>query len=374
VSRYRLSLVVVVVTSVVGSALLVGSGVASAQPGNSEFTMTAVVCTAKSSCLAVGDYADSTGASRPFSQLWNGTSWRALTIRGPRYSGLNSLSCAAVSNCVAVGFSRYGTLSEAWNGTTWTKTVNPGPFGSIESNLSSVSCAVVNSCVAVGNYLNGASTSLTLTESWDGTSWTAVPSPDPSGAAGSELAGVSCPDSNSCVAVGQSFDGTGDSFTLAEGWDGNSWSLVSSPNSASGSEDVLNAVSCVSALQCTAVGQYAALNEDSPPLVEVWNGTQWSLVSGVAGDGQLDSIDCSAATTCMAVGSYANDEIDGGWANSAIAKPAGTYGPVLAGVSCTSASHCIAVGYSTGKGSDTTDNLSEIWKGASWALLPTRNE
>ncbi len=115
-SRYRLSLVVVIVTSVVGSVLLVGSGVASAQSGDSEFTMTGVVCTARSSCLAVGDYADSTGASRPLSELWNGSSWQKLTIRGPRYSGLNALSCPAVSNCMAVGFSRYGTLAEEWNG------------------------------------------------------------------------------------------------------------------------------------------------------------------------------------------------------------------------------------------------------------------
>ncbi len=370
--RYRLS-PVVVVTLVVGSVLLVGSGVASAQSGDSEFTMTGVVCTARSSCLAVGDYADSTGASRPLSELSNGSSWQVLTIHGPRYSGLNALSCPAVSNCVAVGFSRYGTLAEEWNGTTWTKTITPGPVGSIETNLLGVSCAAVDNCMAAGYYLNAASTWLTLTESWDGSTWSMVPSPDPSGVAGSELVGVSCPDPNSCVAVGQSFDSTGNSSTLAEYWDGRAWHLVSSPNSARGSEDVLNAVSCLSSSQCTAVGQYAALNGATPPLVEVWDGTEWSLVAGVTGNGQLASIDCSGVSTCMAIGSYADYEIDGAWTKAAIAKPAGTYGPVLTSVSCDSAFHCIAVGFSTGKGSDTTYNLSEIWKGSSWMLLSTPN-
>jgi hypothetical protein len=374
VGRSRLCPVVAaVVTLIAASMLLVPFGVASAQSGGSEFTMTGVVCTAKSSCLAVGDYADSTGASRPLSERWNGSSWQKLSIRGPRFSGLNALSCPAVSNCVAVGFSRYGFLAEEWNGTTWTKTVVPGPVGSIDTALLSVSCPAVNNCMAAGYYLNGASTWLTLTESWDGSTWSMVPSPDPSGVTGSELLGVSCPGANSCEAVGYSFDSSGNSATLAETWDGGSWSLVTSPNSASGSEDVLDAVSCVSSSQCTAVGQYAALNGSTPPLVEVWDGTGWSLVAGVTGNGQLDGIDCTGISTCMAVGSYANHEIEGAWTNAAIAKPAGTYGPVLASVSCASSSHCIAVGFATGKSSDTTYNLSEIWKGTSWALLSTPN-
>ena len=374
-SHVRLSPSLTVVAALVlgSSLLLVGSGVASAQSGDSEFTLTGVVCTARSSCLAVGDYADSTGASRPLSEIWDGTTWHSLTIHGPRYSGLNALSCPSVSNCVAVGFSRYGTFAEEWNGARWVKTVIPGPTGSIGAELSSVSCVAVDDCMAAGYYLNAASTWLTLTESWDGDVWKMVPSPDPSGVAGSELAGLSCSDPNSCVAVGQSFDSTGDSSTLAEIWDGNTWDLVSSPNSANGSEDVLNAVACVSSSQCTAVGEYAALNETTPPLVEVWNGTKWSLVAGVAGDGQLASVDCTGASSCMAVGTYADDEIDGGWTTAAIAKPAGTYGPELTSVSCTSVIHCIAAGFSTGKASDTTYNLSELWKGSSWKLLATPN-
>jgi hypothetical protein len=75
----------------------------------------------------------------------------------------------------------------------------------------------------------------------------------------------------------------------------------------------------------------------------------------------------------MAVGSYAEYESTSGWKHASIAKPRGTYGPVLTGVSCTSASLCIAVGFSTGNASDTTYNLSEIWNGSSWALLHTPN-
>ena len=173
--------------------------------------------------------------------------------------------------------------------------------------------------------------------------------------------------------MGDSFDSAGDTYTLAEEWDGRTWSVVPSLDSASGSEDVLTAVSCVGSSQCTAVGQYSALSGASAPLVEVWNGAAWSLVAGVTGKGQLVSIDCVGMSTCMAAGSYAESETAGGWTQLSIVRPAGTYGPVLNGVSCTSASYCIGVGFATGLSSDTTYTLSEIWDGSSWASLHTPN-
>jgi hypothetical protein len=158
---------------------------------------------------------------------------------------------------------------------------------------------------------------------------------------------------------------------LSEEWDGSNWSVVPSPNSASGSEDVLTAVSCLAGSHCTAVGQYAALTGASPSLVAVWDGRAWSLVAGLAGNGELAGVDCIAVATCMAVGPYAESEAKGTWMQVPIIRPAGTYGPFLDSVSCTSASHCIAVGFSTSVSSDTTYNLAEVWDGSSWALLPT---
>ena len=149
---------------------------------------------------------------------------------------------------------------------------------------------------------------------------------------------------------------------------------MTSPNSASGSEDVLNSVSCVGSSQCTAVGQYAALNEASPPLVEVFNGTVWSLVAGVPGNGQLASIDCTGVSTCMAIGSYADDEIDGAWTKAPIAKPLGTPGPVLTGVSCTSflPLRCRRILDRQGQRHDLQP--VRVWQGSSWALLSTPNK
>jgi len=360
------------VTLAAGSALMASPAWAQGS-GASEFALNGVACTGPSNCLAVGDYDNSTGASEPLSERWNGTKWSELTVHGPVYSGLQAVSCPAAAECLAVGFSRYGTLAEAWNGTAWTAVPSPAPAGAIESALLSISCASSRSCLAVGDYLNGKSTELTLAEAWNGSKWSLVPSPDRSGVTGSELAAVSCTRATSCEAVGDSFNSTGNSATLAERWNGTSWSIAASPNSPGGSEDVLTGVSCLSLSHCTAVGDYAALNGTSPPLIENWNGTAWKLVAGATGNGELDSVACTGGSACVAVGSYAESQTSAGWKHSAIVTPKGTYGAVLASVSCPAASKCLAVGFSTGDASDTTYNLAEAWNGSSWALLTIPN-
>ena len=75
--------------------------------------------------------------------------------------------------------------------------------------------------------------------------------PKPSGATSAGLEGVSCI-SASCTAVGtRAESGT---KTLTETWNGSTWSVVASPNpSEAVFGSYLRAISCVSANPCTAV-------------------------------------------------------------------------------------------------------------------------
>jgi hypothetical protein len=78
-----------------------------------------------------------------------------------------------------------------------------------------------------------------------------VPSPN-IGGNDNYLNAVSCVSASDCVAVGATYNGSGDE-TLVMVWDGAEWLIVSSPN-ASSNEDRLWAVSCVSVSDCVAVG------------------------------------------------------------------------------------------------------------------------
>ena len=98
---------------------------------------------------------------------------------------------------------------------------------------------------------------MTLAERWDGTSWSIQAMPGLTG--DSDLGGVSCTSATACVAAGRA---NGGSTTLAEVWDGTSWSVQATPNP--GTSPTFSGVSCTLATTCTAVGNYTNTATNSP--------------------------------------------------------------------------------------------------------------
>ena len=120
----------------------------------------------------------------------------------------------------------------------------------------------------------------TLIEHWNGTTWSLVPSPN--SASGGYLAGVGALSSTNVWAVGS----TDDAYigqTLIEHWDGASWSLVPSPSPSGATNSYLAGVAGVAANDVWAVG-YANYPASTPgvtvmqTLIEHWNGVSWSIV------------------------------------------------------------------------------------------------
>jgi hypothetical protein len=298
-------------------------------------------------------------------------------------SELLGVSCGSASTCMAVGFdaTRSGgakTLAESWNGTAWT--IVPSPNKNSQNLLRAVSCISASACTAVGYSYGAHSEPKTLVESWNGTAWTIVPSPNPAPGLGEDyLEGVSCTSPTACTAAGwiYTYPATGSSKvrTLTESWNGTAWSHVSSPNPGPAKgPDYLNAVSCASASACTAVG-----NDGNGQLIESWNGTTWSVAprpSGGSDTGILYGVSCTSATACTAAG---NQETTGNvqqtliesWDGtdwSIVPSPnEGTTGNSLSGVSCTTATDCVAVGF------EASSTLIESWDGTSWSITPSPN-
>ncbi|HKP54520.1 MAG TPA: hypothetical protein VJ183_17930 [Chloroflexia bacterium] len=76
-------------------------------------------------------------------------------------------------------------------------------------------------------------------------------------------------------AVGYYYDANGKQRTLTMRWNGQLWSVVSSPNSG-GDNNILHAVAPISSSYLWSVGEFY-----KPPyatLTERWNGTTWSIV------------------------------------------------------------------------------------------------
>ncbi len=309
---------------------------------------------------------------------------------------LADVSCASRTFCMAVGSHKSETLAESWNGTAWSIDPSPNPTGVSGSSLSGVSCISSIDCTAVGGSGN-ASTNEPLIESWDGTSWSIVPSPIPGTGPANGLASVSCTSPSFCMAAGIYNPPSGGTGTLIESWNGTAWSVVPSPNHRTG-DNSLNGVSCLSPTSCIAVGSYDK-NETQyvATLVESWNGSLWSIVPSpnpyanqfeVAGD-NLSGVSCISSTFCVAVGVAYAAGGPGGELTAVLAWNGTTWSIVpspdpsidmnpspvneLTGVSCTSSTDCVAVGYDLNGPGDDELTLIESWNGSVWKVTPSPN-
>src|SRR5262249_8045454 len=140
----------------------------------------------------------------------------------------------------------------------------------VYDELHAVDATSPNNVWAVGTF-GTEDYALTLTERWDGTKWSHVPSPSISEYS-NHLYGVASLSENDAWAVGASHRGTDIWQTLTMRWDGAQWAIVPSPNVSVIS--VFNAVAAVSADDVWAVGESStgSKGKGSQTLLEHWDG------------------------------------------------------------------------------------------------------
>jgi hypothetical protein len=213
----------------------------------------------------------------------------------------------AAGSAVAKGVKT--AIAEEWNSPTWTLSTVPIPSGAKSSQLDGVDCIWSGFCVAVGRYTTSGESVKSLALFWNGTSWSLQTLTDPEGAVQSTLLDVSCtPTPNRCTAVGGWKNAAGEQFTLAYRYNGSTWTLQSTPNPAGATESVFQDVSCASETSCTAAGTQLG-DGSTRTLAERWNGTSWSIQGTPNPSGSVFSslfgVSCRS-TTCMGVGWSAN--------------------------------------------------------------------
>ena len=184
------------------------------------------------------------------------------------------------------GFSQ--PIAERWDGLSWLMQAAPSPSGAAQTDLVGVSCPTQSACFGIGSalYTSGNGTNLTVAEQWHGAQWTLQTSFNPTGATAHGLLGVSCATPSACMAVGYYFDAAGMRVTLAEEWNGHDWRIQPAPNPAGATDTGFAAVACTTARNCTAVGSYADSTGRQLALVEHWNGSRWNIQPSPVNIGQ----------------------------------------------------------------------------------------
>jgi hypothetical protein len=374
-------------------------------------TLAADSCARPTTCTAVGAYEDKFGTELALAERWNGTRWTAQRTPSPagaQWSSLFGVSCASPRTCMATGYyvNAAGNLlgfAERWNGMRWVVQRTPAPAGNHGSGLFAISCPLADYCVAAGLYAARTGRLAPLAELWNGLRWRVLPAQVPAASLGAEFVAISCGAIHACTAVGDYGNSAGADMTLAERWTAKGWMIQGTPNPTGSFGSTLSGISCSSASACTAAGAYAIDAEgDAEPLAEAWNGTTWRVQStpylpqprgAHGGGGILSAVSCATPHACEAVGTYlrlgkqimqvslAARWNGTRWRLQAIPNPATSLSSRLSGISCTSASVCVAAGshpvvrsIATIEGTvQPTQTLAEVWRGSRWRIQPSAN-
>ncbi len=206
--------------------------------------------------------------------------------------------------------------------TSWQAAEAPRPAGATNglpgADLTGLACPDAGHCVAVGSYTAKAGEQ-GLLDTQAGSSWSATRAPLPAHSgrkATATLVAVACPAQSRCVAVGADFTAAGRQGGLLLTWAGKKWRAVRArlPKASGGGRKavVVDAVSCVAARSCVAVGDYITAAGRQRGLLLTLTGSGWHTVTaplpGNAATGnavvQLTSVSCPANAPCIAVGSY----------------------------------------------------------------------
>lgn len=382
----------------------------------------AVGCWSATSCVAAGDYIDTSGDQHALVvPITNGVPGTPIEIQPPvapspnpvnahPVASLRGLSCLPSGTCVAVGI--YHDTAGGYDafevtiidGVPSPSVEIPAPANTASTQvgfLFDVSCQQSGTCVAVGQYTydNSGDTHAMVVPIANGvpgaaSAATSVPgNSDP--VQDGWLSNVACPAVGICSAIGgylEASTGVDRSMVLpiTAGVAGQATEVLPPPDSTDTEISDDRGVGCQPTGECVAVGNYTIGGSTAAVAIPINNGVPGAADEipltdpSSAPDARLDGVACPAAGTCMAAGGYRDSggtfhalrvSFDAGTISSETVTQApadaSTTTPFsgLATVGCASAS-CVLVG-SYSRASDGNGNPLVLSAQAPLTIAPT---
>lgn len=226
---------------------------------------------------------DSTNNWQALILHWNGSHWTIVpgAALGTSYNALTRVVAVASNDVWAVGYNGtdviFHTLIEHWDGHSWTAVPTPAP-GTYDA-LYGVTAIGANDVWATGYYKEGDFTYESLTLHWNGRAWIEVESPNTTEY--NWFNGVTALSANNVWAVGYEYEDGGNAIAhpLIQHWNGTEWSVVASPHVPDGHYTNLSDAASISSNDMVSVGTSTDINENFDPLIEQWDGHAWTLAA-----------------------------------------------------------------------------------------------
>jgi hypothetical protein len=245
-----------------------------------------------------------------------------------------------------------------------------------------VSCRSSEACTAVGHYVNSASVEVPLAERWNGKVWAILTTATPKEAKSSSLSGVSCRSGETCNGTGHYVSSSGVETALAETYTLHAPYVKTGPaTNVKATEATLQGIVNPEGQETTyhfEYGKTTSYGTSIPvPSASVEAGTndleESRVITGlepettyhfrvvaINGTGVTNGVDDTLTTPPLS------------WTADEPPNPTGGKQDVLTGLSCTSATACIAAGYFYNS-SEKYMPLAESWNGTGWSLQEPPN-
>ena len=182
-------------------------------------------------CLASGYATNLDGNSEAIAERWDGSQWEMLAV--PKREGeakssfLTGIACPPSTECMAFGYLENSTgkdlaIADRWTGffgRLWEQEQPPDPVGAGLTRLNGAGCTDTRGleCMTVGEYENGGGEYKPFADQWfSEEGWAISETPEPAGANGAHLEGVSCVEIGECIAGGYMENSSGLDQTLIE--------------------------------------------------------------------------------------------------------------------------------------------------------------
>ncbi len=280
--------------------------------GQTEVAIVTKVSTTKSgwsiTTLNQGDPSDNATA-RGFNTITvsaGGKTWSALN---GFYGSFEWLKLARSHAGTGGSGSGQGGSGGSGSSAAWSAAEAPLTASVQTGDLLAVGCSSADTCTAVG--FSGTAAMLVYRS---GSGWKAATVPLPSSSSTSAtLTTISCQSASNCVAAGDYHTGGSQQGMLLSGH-GASWTATRAPLPASAATHphvVLSSAACPAVSWCVAVGQYTGSSKSAYGLLLTGHASSWSgsraplpADAGSKPAAHLASVACPAAGHCVAVGTY----------------------------------------------------------------------